>query len=180
MYSRQSPFVPPHLRLMLDTCPGFLNNFRVSFHNWGNVRLQLTRKQRQDSVALKLCSSFFFLVGSEDWIPQAEGLDSVFQTVLYSPPLSAPLLLRSSHPCGLGLQIKTAFKRPEPRSKPPVFPRNLPSFSRFFQASSRWGSNHKSWVWLLPQLEKFIWSMLLFACFSRHDSLTNVTLPHTL
>lgn len=95
MYSRQYPFVPPHLCLMLDTCLGFLDNFCVSFHNRGNVRSQLTRKQRNESVALKLCSSFFFLVCSEDWIPRVEVLYFVFHVVLYPLSLSAPLLPRN-------------------------------------------------------------------------------------
>lgn len=132
----------------------------VSFRNGGNVQLQLTRKRRSESGALKSCGSFFYFAWwSENQIPSPTEVlyyDLAFHTVLCSPPPSAPLRVSPPPPAplpyGFSSESNTTptlmalapnpnsfFKGLEPSPKPPVLPRDFPSFPRFLQASSQVG-----------------------------------------
>lgn len=154
---------------MLDTCPGILDNFCVSFHNGGNVRPQLTTKHRSPQ-ALWFISPLGLIWARA---PRVEVLHHGFVSVPSVRYSTICTIATSRTPPSWALApnqnsiqgTKTVFQTPCVSY----------GFSFFSQASCRWGSDHRSWAW------KFIWSMLLFACFSGHDSLTNVarTPPRT-
>lgn len=130
--SIQCRLARPHLWLMLDTCLGVFDSFCVSFHNQGNRLAQFTRKQRDGSVRLKLCSPCFFFVCSENRIPWGLYSGFVFCTILFSRPLSAPRPTPLPHPRVALATNQNSSPGLEPHCNPPVFPKDFPSFPRFF------------------------------------------------